>query len=734
MMKNKSVLIFNIRIFIPILYLLFSQYLIAATITGIDGFVIQADSQKPIQYATITLINVDNDKIEMGQLTDENGCFSLRNIPDGEYILETDFIGFITFESEPFFYNKDISYINYDNISLQLKALEINPVNVKAENPFYEVKVDKKVYNIDQMKSTAGGTCCDVMKKVPSLDIGPNGEISLRGSDNVTVLINEKRTGIIGGDRKTCAVAVPVPAAMIDRIEIITSPSAEYDPDGMSGIVNIILKEEKVFGYNGELSINMGDTDKLNGGGALSYRKNKIHLFTKLNFESQKFVGIGSRFADGSVIENNNNISSNDIQFFNIGSKYDISSWMLFTGEGKFTQVSSELNETTTFSNNSDIISINNNEGQSQVYDLGLYSNLSNDNILNAEISFDIQENETQNSHNEYQLDISRLIVKSDYYNSGNDNFQFNLGYKGRINTHVKEDAIDDNVFKFNEDIHAIYGSLTYEITENIKSKAGLRFETVESLIDFTNNNYYKLYPSAHLSYVINPFSSIRFGYSSRVNRPELKQLDPFLITSSTSIDTVGNPELEPEFIEAVELGYSRTSDVSKIDFTLYNHFITNITQWDESAIDTLTYRNAGNGNLNGGEMMLKYSPLTMWDITLTGNYYQSNISRDNEIYYGGLGRLISTYKFVNNGEFELSGTYHAPSKTSIGLEYPDGQYTIDLAYQVSLFDDRLKLTCKVIDIFDNNQYVRESDNYTVYKKYDERTFYITMQYKFSSI
>ena len=142
-MKNKSVLIFNIRIFIPILYLLFSQYLIAATITGIDGFVIQADSQKPIQYATITLINVDNDKIEMGQLTDENGCFSLRNIPDGEYILETDFIGFITFESEPFFYNKDISYINYDNISLQLKALEINPDYYLASQKILQLEKKK---------------------------------------------------------------------------------------------------------------------------------------------------------------------------------------------------------------------------------------------------------------------------------------------------------------------------------------------------------------------------------------------------------------------------------------------------------------------------------------------------------------------------------------------------------------------------------------------------------------
>ncbi len=176
--------------------------------SGITGIVIQSDSKKPIQFAAATLVRTQDEEVEAGELTDENGFFSLKAVPAGEYHLEVDFIGFLPFIGKPFQYDPSVEPDIYmGQITLQLKVLEADLIEVNAERPLYEATVNKKVYVIDQLKTTSGGTCCDVMKKVPSLDLGPNGEISLRGSENVAVLVNGKRAGILGDERKSCAVA-----------------------------------------------------------------------------------------------------------------------------------------------------------------------------------------------------------------------------------------------------------------------------------------------------------------------------------------------------------------------------------------------------------------------------------------------------------------------------------------------------------------------------------------------
>ena len=161
--------------------------------SGITGIVIQSDSKKPIQFAAATLVRTQDEEVEAGELTDENGFFSLKAVPAGEYHLEVDFIGFLPFIGKPFQYDPSVEPDIYmGQITLQLKVLEADLIEVNAERPLYEATVNKKVYVIDQLKTTSGGTCCDVMKKVPSLDLGPNGEISLRGSENVAVLVKIK--------------------------------------------------------------------------------------------------------------------------------------------------------------------------------------------------------------------------------------------------------------------------------------------------------------------------------------------------------------------------------------------------------------------------------------------------------------------------------------------------------------------------------------------------------------
>jgi outer membrane receptor protein involved in Fe transport len=224
--------------------------------------------------------------------------------------------------------------------------------------------------------------------------------------------------------------------------------------------------------------------------------------------------------------------------------------------------------------------------------------------------------------------------------------------------------------------------------------------------------------------------------------------LDPFPRDQYTSeVDSVGNPGLKPEFVDAFELSYALTQDKYKTDLSLYHHNIKDVILWDDD-IDTVTYNNSGKGSLNGVDIMLKVSPLNIWDLTFTGNYYKSIISGETEddqdgSTSGGIIRGISMFKIQNGGDLELSGTYQLPKETMTGTVWPDGKFTLDMAYQVSFFDDRLKLTCKAIDILDTDIYEQNiiettdnGDSYNIhnYRKYDQRTFYLTLLYKFGGV
>jgi outer membrane receptor protein involved in Fe transport len=737
----------------------------------IIGIVINRETTTPIQYATVTLINNKSNEIISGQLTDIDGYFFLDNPIKGDYCIEVDFIGFISYIENSFIYNPDLSPIlDLGIISIEPKALQLSEIKVGAERSLYNVTVDKKIYVIDQMKTTSGGTCCDVMNKVPSLSLGPNGEISLRGSQNVSVLINGKRAGILGDERKVCAVAVPVPASMIDRVEIITSPSAEYDPDGMTGIVNIILKEENVSGYNGELSINVGNRNTLNLSSTLSYRKNKLNLFSKFGADILEQRRNGYRVTTNSTNVSDSldsrNVKDDELYFINLGTKYDVSERMLFSSEAKFTQYYQNALDTTYSyeddGNQNGTIQVDSQiDGFARVYNLGLYTNFLNDSKLTIELSYDDQKkNENRDVVNtvptstvessEYQLNLSKLILKADYYHKLSDKLQYETGYKGRFNAHDKNYDIDNST-RIDEDIHALYGTVTFALTDKLQSKAGVRLEQVLSNIAYqtsatpiakTPNNYDHVYPSAYLAYIISPYSNLKFAYSTRVTRPELKMLDPFPQNQSILIDTVGNPSLKPEFVDAFEISYTLTKDKYKTDLSLYHHNIKNAIQWYDDD-NEITYKNSGQGSLNGIDIMLKVSPLAFWDFTFTGNYYSSKIQGSTEDDLngntsGGIIRGLSMFKMPNGGNLELSSAYQLPKKITTGMVWPDGKFTFDMAYQISLFDDKLKLTCKAINIFDSDIYEQNitSNNNEIqsYRKYDNRTFYITIQYKFGNI
>lgn len=760
------------RIFLILGISIFTNLIFAAKI---NGTVKQHGTMSPVQFATITLIRTADETIEMGQLTGDEGYFSFINVPDGEYRIEVKFIGFDSYWSPVFnIDNHQYTEKSFGEIFIEQGSIEGEEINVTAQKKMIEVKADKKVFNLENLRATSGGTCCDVIKKVPGIEVTADGTISLRGSSNVSVLVNEKRAGILGTDGVTNAVAVPIPASMIERVEIITNPSSEFDPDGMTGIINFVLKDEAVNGYNGEITANVGHSNKLNVGSTFSYRLPQTTLFVKTNYEMAKHEGN----SNNQIISFQNNMEVDRVRlealnqrnaklnYYNGGVKHSFSEDNLFTAEGsyikKYADVSKQMNSSNNtvdslWLNHSDFL----NEIDAYVVGFGSYNSFDDNSNFDIEFFQDTQE-ENQNqmmdgmSEIENMIFQDRKILTMDYQTKVN-NFQIETGYKGRFNNFQKTQADDGNIntFLYSEHINAVYGLTSFKLRENTNIKFGLRYEVVETEIDSSSNSrdgdYHHFYPSAHLIYSLSPFRQLRGSFSRRVNRPSTKQLDPYPPSNSFSqIDTIGNANLNPEFIDLIEFGFSNTSEDFKFDISSYNQIISNPIQWYESinpATQYYSYKNSGSGILNGIEGVLKFDPIHNLELRFTGNYFRKEIKGGlnenlNGITKGGYGRLIASYITHHLGELEINGTYKTKRETPQGYQWENGKFILDFAYQLSILDDHLRITFKGVDLLDSDIFESFSINNSQdseihsrnYEKHDQRTFYLSMVYKFGNI
>ncbi len=735
------------RIIAILILSIFTNLIYAAKV---NGTVKQTGTMGPVEFATVTLIRSVDEKIVLGQMTDNEGYFAFHNVPEGNYRIVVKFIGFDSFWSLPFeLCNQNHPEKTFGDIFIEQSSLEGEEVNVTAQKKMLEVKADKKVFNLDDHKATSGGTCCDVIKKIPGVEVGADGTISLRGSTNVSVLVNEKRTGILGTDRSTNAVSVPVPASMIESVEIITNPSSEYDPDGMTGIINFVLKDEEISGYNGEVTVNAGNTNKFNMGSSFSYRLPNTTLFAKTNYEKAEHSGnsIHEYILENSSVTSTN-IRNSKLNYYNGGIKHSFTKNNLFTIEGSLIKNNGSIDK----SLNTGDETLFSNEIDAHVFGIGSYNSFNKYSALDAEYSHDVQNESQELTDHLVTTDGSiiqdRKVLTLDYRTKVND-IHVETGFKGRLNSFDKQQ--NDDVFVFNEDIYALYSLTSFRWNERANVKLGLRYEWVNTKIDNISGNYSKLYPSAHFTYSLNPFTQFRTSFGSRVNRPSAKQLDPTPRIDSFSItDTIGNPYLEPEFVNLIEFGVTKTINNVKFDLTSYNHFIQDPIQWVEN-IDELnpfySFENSGSGILNGVEGLIKLDPFRDVELRLTGNYYvletkEASNSQLNGITKGGHSRLIASYKTQNFGEFEINGTYKSKQESPQGYQWENGKFVLDFAYQLSILDDHLRITFKGVDLLDNDIFESnlsydsgdgERQVYN-YEKQDQRTFYLSMVYKFGSI
>jgi outer membrane receptor protein involved in Fe transport len=570
----------------------------ANMIFNVSGIVTDSETSEPLEYATISLKHKRiPDKI-FGGVTDENGKFSV-DVNPGMYNVKIDYISFIPYSNENLIVRGNT---NIGNVPLNIDVSVLDEVEVRAERTQVEIRLDKKIYNVGQDITVKGGNVSDVLANIPSIDVDFEGNISLRGNSNVRILINGKPSGLVGLSGPQGLRSLP--SESIEKVEVVTSPSARYSAEGTAGILNIILKKQNLLGFNGNFNVNLGIPKNEGINGTLNVRNEKINLFGTVNISNSE--NTGTFFSETNYIrqdltidETNDSDNNNKNIFFNLGSEYyfDDDTSLTLSGFYKKGDESSFLTNLVNDISSGSISSTNNrlrNEtelDESFEYALDFYKDYDRDGqTLSARISYEESEDDGLEDIEDFatfpQISESifekvsnvdfqkRLLGQVDFVYPIDKETEFEFGYRGNfleretdydVSFLTGNDFVSDpglsNIFNYKESVNSVYTQFGKKF-DKLSALLGLRYENSRQEIDqrttdqFEIKKYSDVFPTLNLAYEFSNQESLTFGYSKRVRRPRGWNINPFPRRNSVTSFRRGNPFLDPTFTTALEIDY----------------------------------------------------------------------------------------------------------------------------------------------------------------------------------
>lgn len=731
----------------------------------IQGKVADSKSKAGIPFASVALLAKPDSAIASGSLCDENGNFTLSEVPTGRFWLRVSFIGYETLYKDSIFIRQGSAEVNLNTIYLTSTSTQLKEFNVVENQDVVLQNIDKRVFNVDENIVTQGASATEVMQQIPGITVDADGGISLRGSSNLNVLIDGKPSALTGGRD---AVLDQIPASAIEKIEIITNPSARYDADGGGGMINIVLKKNKKPGLNGSVNLNIGSREKYNASMFVNVSTTKWNLSLNYSYRNDYRYnrGINNRlnlFDDNSFYLNTNsdNLSRNTNNVVRLSYDYQLTKTLSATiGTTLATQASTSNGSV--FYNYLDAdevlyarsVRFNNQQNSGQNLDLngGFKKKFTK---LKADWTFDFNVSQNKNSDSAnyrqyydegisvikpFQINLPRnkntvAVFQTDYVMTIKSiKLESGLKYTNRIfNTDFKSNYrnSEDDVFQFDnglsnnfiydEKVAAAYGIVSGTV-KKWSYQTGLRAEQTyarSELITTNTNypfNYFGLFPSAYLLYKFNDKSEIRAGYSRRINRPNPRQLNPFPEFNDPFNLMVGNPFLKPEYTNSSELSYNFKNNNINIYSSIYNRYTTGVTQRLRSVntdgVAITTFSNLNTNNTSGSELTIKYQPKKWVDLTVNGNIFYTRLNGTfngvelkNENWNWN-AKLISNFNTNKNASFQLSGSYVSPMVLAQGRSKPI--YAFDLGFRKNITKYNLTLIANITDIFDTREFGME--------------------------
>ncbi|WP_426484388.1 TonB-dependent receptor domain-containing protein [Flavobacterium sp. 2] len=781
------------KIYLPILLFTISQFSFAQKTTAIKGNI--TDGKLPVEFVDVVLKKAsDSTKIANYAVTDVMGNFALENVQSGDYQLQFKLIGFKTISQK---IKVAESPISIGTIKLQNDANLLNDVVVQSQKKQIQKTNEGFIFNAVSNISQSGGTATDMLKSIPTVAVDAEGGITLRGKSPM-ILINGKNSAITNMDQ--------IAASSIESIEIISNPTAKYDANAESGIINIKLKKNNQSGLNGAVVL---------GGGFGA--KGRVNSSVLLNNKTEKWnIGLGydNRFAGrtkkinadrtnyfiddehyihqhrddarteglqnlkfnidftpndkntfsfealGNIETQDNDetlytqVNTSTNAFFSNNKRHSLElerskvGELSFNYERKFSDERKSLNTSITSSfgkhkENTDIDTYNYDEYQQQIGEAKLQRthNYENQNISNAIVNYAFPVSE-------------KTIVETGY--KGTFRF-FNSDFESAdlVNGDYVVNPIASNTFEFNEQINAVYGMLNSYIgeSENPKWKynLGLRAENVSNTgatqnnSDRFSNNYLKLFPSASLQLNLKQDEFVKLGYSKRINRPDLDDLNPFIDITDALNPHGGNPYLKPEIIHIAEMSYNKDwQNYSLSTNAFYRNTTDAIRQYAElldNGVIFLQPRNIGSTVTYGLETIFSLKPIGFYDANISLTAFQQNINASNlgedvvNNAFSWYGKIINNFVPWKGGKLQIIGNYNSALATAQGKRIPI--YNVDMGFQQKLGKGNARLGLVVTDMFNTlesgykNNTALFSNNRT--NKSDTRALMVTFAYTFKS-
>ena len=644
----------------------------------VKGKVLDAQTNEPLEFVTISITKKGADDLPKGTITNQEGIFTVENLPVDTFILKASMVGYVAYETDIVIAHEN-NIVDIPQILLHKDVVGIEEVQVKGLRSQMKFELDKKVFNVAQNIASTGGSASDVLRNIPSVKVGNKGEVSLRGNSSVTIWIDGKASGLSSQNRGQ--ILRQLPAESIDKIEITTNPSAKYSPEGTAGIINIILKKNRKAGYYGGVQAGVDSNGGYSANTNFNFSSSKLDAFANLGFNRWVFKSGG--------YSNRLNYSGADTTYLNQESsgKGTWNSWFARTGltwhvttkdhlslsgmtmidNGTDNNTIDYRSNITDFYSQSQRISSMKNDMLGGNLQLGYKHEFSdNSNIdfsasynwwkmnqaavykqtslfaINKEISSFQKQKSDVGSHNwEFQVD---------YVNTINEKHKIEAGYKGTLDKNVSpvetySGGNENNTqpvtslfnrFTYNQDVHAIYGTyggrlgkFSYQAGvrgeySNIVTRSLAYMQAEEDVAPY-KTHYFKLFPSTFISYSLPNDNEVQLNYSRRISRPWEEQLNPFMnLTDSTNI-SFGNPFLKPEYSNSFELNYIKNWENHMFSFSGYFRTTENVIQdisYMENSVMKTTYENITKSTSTGTELVLKDKFFNKIDLTTSVNLF----------------------------------------------------------------------------------------------------------------
>ncbi len=725
----------------------------------IKGMVVESGSNQPVEFATVMVADKSNQKPIAGTTTDQDGRFSIK-VDQHDFYIEVSFIGFITKKIDT--YTIENNMLDLGIIGMAENTATLDEVVVRAEKSSTEFKLDKRVFNVGKDLSSTGASALDVLNNVPSVNVNIEGEITLRGSSGVQILINGKPSVLASEQGNALGT---ITSDMIDRIEVITNPSAKYDAEGTSGIINIVIKKEERKGVNGSISINTGVPHNHSIGLSLNRRTEKFNLFSQFGVgyrelpNDTEIINQDLR-VNRTVLTNGREYRNENFYNFILGTDYHINARNVLTLSGNFAYEIEDQPSRNDFS----ILDATGTE-------TAKWFRTEETEATNPKWQYELQYKSDFKDHKDHNLLFSALgnffgkdlsseftdipvsgnpvlsnqltrtnfkeakyTFKLDYTRPFSKEWTLETGAQYVLQEVSNDFAVSDiengewvenenftNIFEYDQKVLGVYSTGAYE-GKKWGLKLGLRLENTDLNTFLVNTNktdrqnYTNLFPSVHASYKLTEYFSFQTGFSKRVYRPRLWDLNPFFNIRNNFSIRVGNPELLPEFTDSYEFASVYVAGKTSLNLSVYYRFTSDVIERIsifENNVNTFKPLNIGTNRTTGVELNAKYSA-NKW-LSINGDFNYNFFNRQGVFESNNFDfkadqwttKWTAKLKMPLKIDFEITGHYQSSVQTVQG-EQADNLFA-DLGLRKKILKGRAVLNFSIRDIFASRIWLNET-------------------------